>query len=135
MIPAKLNLTNNNLSNQFNEAFNWNILNYRFIRNRNNELLKVNEVIMDSTSMSQQSSFINIDSMRQYVIDWNLWQIGVRNFTWKECILMFKSDQFLKTYSVEANKQMIAYFYSKCPNLEKANEMKIQIEQIPFLLG
>ncbi len=73
---------------------------------------------MDSASMSQQSSFINIDSMRQYVIDhykgcaahpfidydWNLWQIGVRNFTWKECILMFKSDQFLKTYSVEANK-------------------------------
>jgi hypothetical protein len=65
--------------------------------------------------------------MRQYVIDWNSWQIGVRNFTWKECILMFKSDQFLKTYSVEAN------FYSKCPNLEKANEMKIPIEQIPFL--
>ncbi len=73
--------------------------------------------------------------MRQYVIDWNLWQIGVRNCTWKECILMFKSDQFLKTYSVEANKQMIDYSYSKCPNVEKVNEMKISIEQIPFLLG
>ncbi len=48
---------------------------------------------------------------------------------------MFKSDQYLKTYSVEANKQMIAYLYSKCPNLEKANEMKTPIEQIPFLLG
>jgi hypothetical protein len=47
---------------------------------------------------------------------------------------MFKSDQFLKTYSIEENKQMINYFYSKCPNLEKANEMKIPIEQIPFLM-
>ena len=41
LIPTKLNLTNNKLSQHFNEAFAWNIEHYPFIRNRFNQLLKV----------------------------------------------------------------------------------------------
>ena len=68
--------------------------------------------------MSKQSSFINIDSMRQYIIhneknpsqfadhpfidyDSNLEQIGVKEFTWNQCIDMFKSDIFAKNHSIE----------------------------------
>ncbi len=102
--------------------------------------------------MSEQPTFINIDSMRQYVIDNckrshfqyaehpfidydpNLLRIGVENFKWKNCIEMFKSDLFLETHSIEQNKRMIEYFYLKCPDLEIADQIGIQIEQIPFLM-
>ncbi len=54
--------------------------------------------MMDSTSMSKQSSFININSMRQYITnkdskfaaypfidyDSNLDKIGVQEFTWSQ---------------------------------------------------
>ena len=100
---------------------------------------------MDSTSLSEQPSFIDIDSMRQYVInnykdnhfqcdqdpfidfDSNLSRVGVKRFTWENCIQMFKSDIFLKTHSIEQNKQMIEYFYSN-------REVRINIQQIPFLM-
>ena len=62
----------------------------------------------DEYKLSTQSSFINIDSMRQYIIyneknpsqfaddpfidyDLNLDQIGVKEFTWDQCVDMFKS--------------------------------------------
>jgi hypothetical protein len=107
---------------------------------------------MDSTSMSEQPSFINIDSMRQYVIDnhqrshfqcaehpfidydLNLSRVGVEHFKWKNCIEMFKSDIFLKTHSIEQNKRMIEYFHLNCPNLETTDHIGIPIEQIPFLM-
>jgi hypothetical protein len=107
---------------------------------------------MDSTSLSGQSSFINIHSMQQYVIDYyknshfqcaehpfidydsNLSRVGVRQFTWYNCIEMFKSDIFLKTHSIEQNKRMIEYFYTKCSKLGTASELGIHIEQIPFLM-
>lgn len=102
--------------------------------------------------MSEQESFINIDSMRQYTIDYyknssfqcaeypfinydsNLHRVGVRQFTWHNCISMFKSDIFLRTHSVEQNIQMIEYFYTKCSNHETSSEIGIHIEQIPFLM-
>ena len=101
--------------------------------------------------MSQQISFIDIDSMRQYIIntdknhsqfaeypfidyDVNLKQLGVREFTWNQCIEMLKSDVFLQTYIPDRNKQMIEYFYSKCSNGETIIGDGINIEQIPFLI-
>ncbi|CAF4277629.1 unnamed protein product [Rotaria sp. Silwood2] len=153
LIPLKLNLTNNILSKQFNESFEMAITQCNFILNRNNQLLKIDEVIMDSTSMSKQTSFISIYSMRQYIIDHykdsvfkcadqsfidynsNLHRVGVRQFTWHNCIEMFKSDIFLKTHSIEQNKRMIEYFYSKCSKLGVASELAIHIEQIPFLMN
>ena len=103
--------------------------------------------MMDSTSMSEQSTFINIRSMCQFIINYhegthfrcaehpfidydsNLSRIGVRHFTWKTCIEMFKSNLFLQTHSLEQNKHMIKYFYSKC-----SNHTDIPIEELPFLL-
>jgi len=103
---------------------------------------------MDLTTLSKQSSFINIDSMHQYVInnykdshfkcaeypfidfDPNLSRIGVRQFTWNNCIQMFNSDQFIKTHSIEQNKKMIEYFYSKYSKFETG----INMQQIPFLM-
>jgi hypothetical protein len=101
---------------------------------------------MDLTSMSRQPSFINIDSMRQYIInnerkpcqfadnpfidyDFNLAQLGVKEFTWDQCIDMFKSDVFL-----EDNKRMIEYFYTKYSKIDSDRDMDINIEQIPFLM-
>ncbi len=99
--------------------------------------------------MSKQSLFINIDSMREYIIsndsnhsqyadypfidyDSNLNQIGVKEFTWHECIDMFKSDIFLKNHSIEENKRMIDYFYTKYSKTNTVHD--INIEQIPFLM-
>jgi hypothetical protein len=144
LIPSKLTLINNILSKRFNRSFEASIRNCNFILNRKNQLLKVNEVIMDMTSMSKQSSFINIESMRQYItnndsqfddhpfIDYdpNLEQIGVKKFTWIQCIDMFQSDIFLQTHLPKQNKRMIEYFYSKC----STGEAEIDIEHIPFLL-
>jgi hypothetical protein len=42
LLPTKLNLINNNLSKQFDDAFDDSIQNCKFIRNRQNELLTVN---------------------------------------------------------------------------------------------
>ncbi len=99
--------------------------------------------------MSEQSSFINIDSMRQYTIDYyknssfqctehpfidydsNLHRVGVRQFTWHDCIEMFKSNIFLKTLSIEQNKRMIEYFYKKFGSNSNA---EIHIDRIPFIL-
>ncbi len=107
---------------------------------------------MDSTSMSEQTSFINIDSMRKFIIEYhneshfqcakypfisydtNLDRVGVRQFTWQNCIGMFKSDIFRETHSIEQNKKMIEYFHSKCPHLEKADEIEIPLKEIPFLM-
>ncbi|CAF1142611.1 unnamed protein product [Adineta ricciae] len=146
LIPSKLNLTDNVLSEEFNESFEMSIKQCNFILNRKNDLLKVNEVIMDSTSMSKQSSFININAMRQYIIeneesptnyaadpftdyDSNLSRIGVKEFTWIECIDMLKSDIFLQTFSVEDNKRMIQYFY-----IRYTKSTDDPIEKIPFLM-
>lgn len=112
---------------------------------------QVNQVIMDSTSMSKQISFINIEAMREYIIDneniyhpyddspfidydLNLKQIGVREFTWQECIKMFRSDKFLQTHSIENNKQMIEYFYSKYIKDPTMIIDGINLIEIPFLL-
>ncbi|CAF0964760.1 unnamed protein product [Rotaria sordida] len=152
LIPSKLNPENNILTKRFNDSFENNIKHCKFIRNRKNQLLRVNEVIMDLTSLSKQSSFINITSMREYIInneesssseyandpfidyDSNLNQIGVKKFTWEQCINMFKSDIFLKTHSIEENKRMIEYFYRKYSKIDTDNGMNIDIQQIPFLM-
>ena len=105
---------------------------------------------MDCTSLSEQPSFINIDSMRRYIIDYyktinssfqcaehpffdydsNLQRVGVREFTWRDCIGMFKSNIFLKTLSIEQNKQMIEFFYKKCSKFDT----EIHIDRMPFIL-
>ena len=101
--------------------------------------------------MSKQSSFINTDAMRQYIsdkeknhqqyadapfIDYdpNLKQIGVKEFTWKECIEMFKSNGFLQNHSIDSNKRMIEYFYCEFLNNQTTNNDRINIAEIPFLL-
>jgi hypothetical protein len=102
--------------------------------------------------MSEQTSFINLDSMRQYIIDYhknksfqcathpfidydsNLQRVGVRQFTWHDCIEMFKSDVFLKTHSIEQNTRMIEYFYTKYSKLGTASELGTPIERIPFIM-
>ncbi|CAF4011420.1 unnamed protein product [Rotaria sp. Silwood2] len=106
---------------------------------------------MDSASMSKQLSFINIESMHQYIInhaknpshyadepfidyDSNLNQIGVEKFTWDQCIDMFRSDIFLKTHSIEENKRMIEYFYKKYSKIDTDDGIDIGIQQIPFLM-
>ncbi|CAF3840769.1 unnamed protein product, partial [Rotaria sp. Silwood1] len=111
----------------------------------------VSEAVMDSTSMSKQSSFVDINSMREYIhnnnryysqyadypfidYDQNLLRVGVRQFTWDECIVMFKSDIFLRTHSPDKNKLMIEYFYSNFSKIGTANDININIEQIPFLM-
>ncbi|CAF4931820.1 unnamed protein product [Rotaria sp. Silwood1] len=151
LIPSKLNPENNILTKRFNDSFARCINHCNFIRNRKNQLLRVNEVIMDLTAMSKQSSFINITSMREYIIkneetssqyandpfidyDLNLNQIGVEKFTWDQCINMFKSDIFLKTHSIEENKRMIEYFYTKYSKIDTNDGMDIDIQQIPFLM-
>ncbi len=106
---------------------------------------------MDSTSMSKATSFIDINAMREYIIeneksfhhyddspfigyDSNLHQIGVREFTWKECIAMFRSEKFLPTHSIENNQQMIGYFYSKCLKDQPMIFDGMSLLDIPFLL-
>ncbi len=101
--------------------------------------------------MSKQSSFINIDTMRQYIVnndrnhsqyvdypfidyDANLSEIGVKEFTWNHCIDMFKSDIFLENHSIEENKRMIECLYTKYSKTNTTNDIDIIIEQIPFLM-
>ncbi|CAF4960034.1 unnamed protein product [Rotaria sp. Silwood1] len=151
LIPSKLTLINNILSRQFDDSFAVTIKNCSFILNRKNQLLRVSEAVMDSTSMSKQSSFVDINSMREYIhnnnryysqyadypfidYDQNLLRVGVRQFTWDECIVMFKSDIFLRTHSPDKNKLMIEYFYSNFSKIGTANDININIEQIPFLM-
>jgi hypothetical protein len=55
-------------------------------------------------------------------------------FTWYQCIDMFKSDIFLKNHSTEENKRMIAYFYSKYSQNDTENNIDITIDEIPFLM-
>ncbi|CAF3334293.1 unnamed protein product, partial [Rotaria sp. Silwood2] len=98
LIPSKLTLINNILSRQFDDSFAATIKNSSFILNRKNQLLRVSEAIMGSTSMSKQSSFIDINSMREYIhnnnrycsqyadyplidYDQNLLRVDVRQFT------------------------------------------------------
>ncbi|CAF4290006.1 unnamed protein product, partial [Rotaria sordida] len=80
----------------------------------------------ESSSEYANDPFIDYDS--------NLNQIGVKQFTWEQCINMFKSDIFLKTHSIEENKQMIEYFYRKYSKIDTDNGMNIDIQQIPFLM-
>ncbi|CAF0810222.1 unnamed protein product [Adineta steineri] len=153
LIPIKLNLTNNCLSEQFDKSFDKAVKDCDFILDREDKnQLRVDEVIMDLTSLSRQSSFISTNSMRQYVInhykkstfqcaeqpfidfDSNLYRLGVRQFNWQNCIEMFKTDEFLRTHSIEQNKLMIGYFYSKLSKGEVADDIGIKIEQIPFLM-
>ena len=152
LIPSKLTLTKNLLSEKFNQSFLKSLENSNFILNRKNQLLKINEVIMDSTFMSTQSSFIDIDSMRSYIIDLhrengadfaehpfidydsNLNLIGVLKFTWEQCIEMFKSDVFIRRHSPEQNKAMIKYFHSKCNIDGILSGCEMKIKQIPFIM-
>ncbi|CAF2995219.1 unnamed protein product [Rotaria socialis] len=151
LIPSELHSENNILTKRFNDSLAENIKHCNFIRNRKNQLLRVDQVIMDSTSMSKQSSFINVDSMREYInnneknpcqygddpfidYDINLNQIGVKTFTWDHCIDMFKSDIFIKTHSTEENKRMIEYFFAKYLKIDTDNGMNIDIQRIPFLM-
>lgn len=128
-----MNLIKNNLTDKFNQTLDFRLRTCRFIRNRNNALCRIDEVIMDSTCISKESTFINIDSMQKFVhnqslidYDSNLKEIGVKEFTWSNCIDMFQSDIFLQTHGIEHNKRMIEYFHSQSTNID--------IQQIPFLL-
>ena len=108
---------------------------------------------MDSTLLTKQTTFMNLNSMRNYVVDYyhqtafdcaddpfidynvNLFNIGVRSFHWQSCIQMFKSTIFLQTHSVKNNKRMIAYFYRRCSS-KSTDEHRLRdvIEQIPFIM-
>jgi hypothetical protein len=102
--------------------------------------------------MSEQTSFMNIKSMQEYVVkyyryssfrctdhepfidyDPNLLPIGVRHFTWHNYVEMLKSES-CRTHSIAKNKLMIEYFYSKFSKIESADEIGITIDQIPFLI-
>ncbi|CAF5030610.1 unnamed protein product, partial [Rotaria magnacalcarata] len=90
--------------------------------------------------------------MRQYIIDKhskssislaeypfidddpNLSHLGIHMFTWNDCIEMFMSDAFHRTHSIERNKQMITYFYSRCSMSEKIVGSTMSITRIPFLM-
>ncbi|UJR19795.1 hypothetical protein I4U23_022928 [Adineta vaga] len=152
LLPLKLKTTHNILSKCFNQSYETSISHCNFILNRTNQLLRVDQVIMDSTLMSKQLSFINIYSMRQYIMtkltnssseyadqpfidcDPNLLRIGVRQFTWHDCVDMFKSEIFLKTHSVEDNISMIEYFYTQFSRIEMGCDLHVSIEQIPFIM-
>jgi hypothetical protein len=107
---------------------------------------------MDLTSLSEQTSFIGISAMRQVFIsnskgsnlhydqhpfidyDLNLAQIGVQQFTWNDAIEMFKSNLFNQSHSLERNKRMIHFFYSRHSNVELNEKENLNIEKIPFLI-
>ena len=107
---------------------------------------------MDSTCLSKEPLFIDVNVMREFVVhhlahnvasladqpfidyDSNLMRIGVRQFTWHNLIDMLQTDLFLKSHTVEQNKLMIEYFYIKYTKNLAAVGMDIAIEQIPFLM-
>lgn len=143
LIPKKLNLLNNLLANRFNQSIETIIHNFPFILNRRKQFLRIDQAVLDQTSMSKHSSFINLNAMREFIeniyshefhddpfidYDQNLEAIGVRKLTWKECIQMFQSDLFNRLHSIDDNKQMIKYF---CEHFRSTDE--IDIQQIPFL--
>jgi hypothetical protein len=86
----------------------------------------MHQYIINNDSQFAANPFIDYDS--------NLEKIGVREFTWGQCIEMFQSDIFLQTHLPEQNKRMIEYFYSKCPTGGAVPGAEIDIDQIPFLL-
>jgi hypothetical protein len=125
LIPSKLKVYDD-LSNAYNCGINEAIESLPFILSKENKLLKVNEALIDETSLSNKvfiGSEIIRDFMKYKIGDENkivekpfiysvpqLKKIGVADFSWSDIPAFFAFENFVSEHTVEKNIQLIEYF-------------------------
>lgn len=125
LMPIKL-LTNDELSREYNRGIDEAVESIPFILSKENELLKVKEVLIDSTLLSEKT-FIGSEVVRKFVIHkigsanaivekpfvmntgFNslLEKIGIETFNWSDVSAFFAFDDFLSKHTVDNNIKLI----------------------------
>ncbi|WP_272149732.1 sacsin N-terminal ATP-binding-like domain-containing protein [Tenacibaculum aiptasiae] len=151
LIPSKSTIQNS-LSHSYNQGINNAFESIPFILSNQEELLKINQAIIDSTSISKES-FITEIIIRNFVIDkYNrktinknpflpfgivekkFKDIGVSSFEWGDVPMLLESKDFLKKHSSSINIQVIQYFKLLCENDELKNVTEDIIKNWSFIL-
>lgn len=142
LMPIKLS-TNDELSREYNRGIDEAVETIPFILSKENELLKVKEAIIDSTSLSEKT-FIGSEVVRKFVIhkfgneniivekpfvvntSFNslLKEIGVVIFTWSDVPAFFAFEDFLSEHTVDKNIKLIQYFKNESEIKDSAIDEK-----------
>ncbi|WP_346986214.1 RNA-binding domain-containing protein [Chryseobacterium sp. POE27] len=151
LIPIKLSISNilaSSYQDGLSSAFN----SIPFILSNKNELIKVNQAIIDITSISKKT-FITESATREFVIDKNnsqtihtnpflpyteyvkiLKNSGVIIFDWEDVPKLLASKTFLKSHSTINNIQLIQFFKQQCEIENPKNIIESRIKNWPFIL-
>ena len=145
LIPIKLSI-NNLLTSSYQNGLLSALYSVPFILSNKNELIRVNEAIIDITSISKKT-FITESATREFIIDKNQSQTihsnpflpyttyiqtlknsGVTIFDWEDLPKLLESSAFLKNHSSDNNIQLIQFFKQQCgiENSKNINENKIK---------
>jgi len=125
LIPSELNLYDD-LSNAYDDGIKEAIKSIPFIFSKENELLKVNEAVIDETTLSEKV-FIGSEIIKKFIENkigdennianqpfvfshTKLKNIGVENFSWNDIPAFFAFNDFKSEHTVENNIKLIEYF-------------------------
>jgi hypothetical protein len=126
LIPNKLEISDD-LSIAYNRGIDKAIDTIPFILSKEDELLKVNQAIIDETSLSMKD-FIDSNTIVKFIkhqigdknkivdkpfinyFNNKLIQIGVKSFSWTDIMAFFAFDRFKTEHTTEKNIQLIKYF-------------------------
>ncbi|MFD2037019.1 sacsin N-terminal ATP-binding-like domain-containing protein [Belliella marina] len=145
LIPIKSSISNlltSSYQNSLSSALN----SIPFILSNKNELIRVNQAIIDITSISKKA-FITESATREFIIDKNnsqtihtnpflpyteyvqiLKNSGVAIFDWEDVPKLLESRAFQKRHSSKNNIQLIQFFKQQCEieNPKYINESRIK---------
>ncbi|WP_062054104.1 sacsin N-terminal ATP-binding-like domain-containing protein [Aquimarina longa] len=151
LIPSKSTISNS-LGSSYCKAVSNAFDTIPFILSNQEELIKINQAIIDSTSISKEP-FITESLIREYVIqkenrksinanpflpfkvyEKKFKEIGVASFEWNEVSKLLESDVFSKSHTTLANIQLIQFFKQLSENEEPKNISDSVIKNWSFIL-
>jgi len=151
LIPSKL-ITSNSLGSFYLKGVVNAFDTIPFILSNQQELIKINQAIVDFTSISKKA-FISEGVVREFVIKKNnretihinpflpftnygkiFKEIGVAYFEWDDVSKLLESDIFLKSHSTSRNIQIIQYFKQLSEAEKPKNITDLVIKQWSFIL-
>lgn len=149
LIPKTI--TSNSLGSYYNNGLLTAYETIPFILSNHHELIKINQAIVDFTSISKKK-FITEGVIKDFVIkEYNketihvnpflpftnyaktLRNIGIACFEWEDVSKLLKSDIFLSSHSASKNIQIIQYFKELCES-EKQKISETVINNWSFVL-
>lgn len=154
LLPHKFNSSQNQLKISFDKAFGKYSKTKEFIPNKNLNLKRASELIIDNTGLSEQPfiplatlvNYVNNKTGRNFTSDsfvhskvkeiTKIIPLGAFQFDLNSLEDFFTSDIFQASHAPEKNFQLIEYFYKKSSEPQYLDmEWKVRLQYVPFIFS